>query len=340
MKTAIALMLFSICTGLNLFGYLPQIIQLIKTKSADDINLASWLTWIFSEICYLSYILLESPEIGVISMATLSLTLMVITSVLTVHYQRRSKHNQTNKTQIKLITFDKGYVLFRPVNWDVLNKANFTNDEKYWLVREGLGRTSDWIKFQLKHGKTSKQIVSVLKKAYPAHAKLLNRVQPLLTNVISVDFTDNVKLARQLQKSEILVEIWSDNGLGGAKDKKYPDSDAGLEPELPAKHPLYKKYVSVHDELNVPGVYSRDINIKKENPKFFKTALARHKNIKPNEVIFIEDRPQNIESALSLGINCIQFIPKFCEREIVKGVPVAHTTNELIRELKKTGCLF
>lgn len=91
MKSIIALMLFAICTIFNLVAYLPQIIQLIKTKSADDINLTSWLTWIFSEVCYLGYILLESPEIGVISMAMLSLTLMVITSILTVYYQHRKK---------------------------------------------------------------------------------------------------------------------------------------------------------------------------------------------------------------------------------------------------------
>jgi len=239
------------------------------------------------------------------------------------------------KNSIKIVAFDKGWVLFRPVNWDILNNADFTNDEKYWLVREGLGRTSDWIKFQLKTGKTAKQIVAVMKKAYPTHTNVLERVQPLLTKVVSIDFVDNIKLARQLQKVGSLVEIWSDNGLGGPKEKKYENSDVGLIPELPVKHPLYKKYVSVHNELDVPGIYSRDINVKKENPEFFKIALARHKNVKPNEVIFIDDRPQNIESALSLGINCIQFIPKFCEREIVKGVPVVHTTKQLINELKK-----
>ena len=67
--------------------------------------------------------------------------------------------------------------------------------------------------------------------------------------------------------------------------------------------------------------------------------MARHKKIQPEEVIFIEDRPQNIKSALSLGINCIQFIPKFCERETVTGIPIAHTTKELIKELKKKNVI-
>lgn len=245
-----------------------------------------------------------------------------------------------SKKSIKLIAFDQGWVLFRPINWEILNKTSLTNDEKYWLVREGLWRTRDWIKIQLKRNKTPKQIISDMKKYYPEHTELLDKVRPILKDIISIDFIDNIKLGRQLLKAGFSVEIWSDNGLGGkTKTKKFPTSDAGLAPELPASSPLYKKYTSVNHELKVPGIYSRDINILKEDPKFFKTAMARHKKIQPEEVIFIEDRPQNIKSALSLGINCIQFIPKFCEREIVKDVPVAHTTKELIKELKKKNVI-
>ena len=239
--------------------------------------------------------------------------------------------------KIKLIAFDKGWVLFRPVNWDIIRDIGLSIDEQYWLVRE-LWRINDWIRFQFKRGKTSRQIISVIKKSYPNHVKLWGRVSPLLKKIISIDFEDNIKLGQDLKKSGYKVEIWSDNGLGGAKDKKYEISDAGLVPELSPKHPLYKKYVSVHHELLVPGIYSRDINVKKENPKFFKIALS--KKIKPDEVIFIDDRSQNIESALSVGINCIQFIPDFCDRDVVKGVPVVHTTKGLIRELKKFGVSF
>lgn len=238
---------------------------------------------------------------------------------------------------IKLIAFDAGWVLFRPGNWEVLHKHGFTDDEGYWLLREGLGRTNDWILYQIKKGKTSKQIVAILKKLYPNHAELLSRVQPLLKKIVSIDFIDNIKLGYQLQKEGYIVEIWSDNGLGGPKKKTYKDSDIGLIPELSANSPLYKKYASVHQKLNVPCVYSRDLNVKKENPEFFKKALARHKNIHANEIIFIEDRPQNIESALKLGINCIQFVAATNEREPIKGVPIARTYRKLLNELKKKG---
>ena len=69
---------------------------LIKTKSAEDLSLASWLTWLLSDVCYLVYVLLESPEIGVVFTASLSLFLVILVFVLTMYYQkygkRRKKH--------------------------------------------------------------------------------------------------------------------------------------------------------------------------------------------------------------------------------------------------------
>ena len=239
---------------------------------------------------------------------------------------------------IKLIAFDMGWVLFRPGNWEVLHKHNFTDEEGYWLLREAFGRTNDWIRLQMKKGKTSKYIVSVLKKYYPEHAELLDCVCPILKHVVSIDLINNIKLGYKLEKAGYQVEIWSDNGLGGPqKGVDYQESETGLVPELESNHPLYKKYVSVHRELKVPSYYSKDLNVLKKDPLFFKKVLSKHKNLKPEEVVFIEDRPKNIKSAQSLGIQCIQFVGKTNEREQVEGVPVVHTTKQVIKELRKMG---
>ena len=165
---------------------------------------------------------------------------------------------------IKLIAFDMGWVLFRPGNWEVLHKHNFTDEEGYWLLREALGRTNDWIRMQIKKGKASKQIIIALKKYYPEHIALLERVQPILKQVVSVDFIENIKLGNKLQKAGYQVEIWSDNGLGGPKKgTDYEESKTGLIPELKTNHPLYKKYPSVHTELKVMGYYSKDLGEQK-----------------------------------------------------------------------------
>ena len=89
MKTLIALILLSVYTVLEFAAYMPQIIKLIKTKSADDISLASWLTWIISGLCYLGYVLLESPEIGIIFVSVLNLSFVILVYALTAYYQKR-----------------------------------------------------------------------------------------------------------------------------------------------------------------------------------------------------------------------------------------------------------
>ena len=49
------------------------------------------------------------------------------------------------------------------------------------------------------------------------------------------------------------------------------------------------------------------MKMSKPNPEIFKKVLAKMK-LKPWEIIFIDDRKDNVESANSIGINAIQFI--------------------------------
>ena len=241
---------------------------------------------------------------------------------------------------IKLIAFDAGWVLFRPRNWELLHQKGFTDDQGYWLFREGLGRTSDWIRHQLKQGKSSRQVIKILQQYYPEQANLLGCTCPYLRRLIEEDCISNIHLGYQLQKAGYQVEIWSDNGLGGPqKGVDYQDSDIGLIPKFKSNHPLYKKYPSVHTELKVPTFYSKDLGVLKKDPEFFKKVLRTHSNIKPDEIVFIEDRPKNIVSAQSVGIQCIQFVMNVIrhDRERVKGVPVVHTTSELCCTLKRKG---
>ena len=91
MKATIALILISVCTILELIAYMPQIVKILKTKSADDLSLSSWLMWVVADICYLAYVLLESPEIGVVFLSVLSLTLVLIVFVLAFFYQKHKR---------------------------------------------------------------------------------------------------------------------------------------------------------------------------------------------------------------------------------------------------------
>ena len=91
MKEIIALTLLVIYTVCEYTAYIPQIVKLVKTKSADDLSITTWLTWVVSGVCYLVYVLLESPEIGVIYIASMNLIFMMIVCILTAYYQRNKK---------------------------------------------------------------------------------------------------------------------------------------------------------------------------------------------------------------------------------------------------------
>jgi uncharacterized protein with PQ loop repeat len=94
MKVTIALILLAIYTVLEFVAYMPQIIKLLKTKHADDLSLTSWFVWIAADLCYLAYVLLESPEIGVIFVCTLDLVFLFYVFWLTVRYQRHKKRKR------------------------------------------------------------------------------------------------------------------------------------------------------------------------------------------------------------------------------------------------------
>ncbi len=97
MKYAIALALLGIYTIAQSIAYIPQIYKLFKTKKADDLSLPSWLIWFISDFSYLGYVLLETPEIGLICATLWDIVLILITFVLTLHYQKRKKNRQAGE---------------------------------------------------------------------------------------------------------------------------------------------------------------------------------------------------------------------------------------------------
>ena len=96
MKSTIALALLLIYTVLEIIAYMPQIIKILKTKHADDLSLTSWFMWIASDTSYLGYVLLESPEPGIVFLAVFSLSFVFIVFFLTLFYQN---HDNARKTQ-------------------------------------------------------------------------------------------------------------------------------------------------------------------------------------------------------------------------------------------------
>ena len=87
MEIFIPYILFILCTIFNLFGYVPQIIKLLKTRSTEGISISSWFIWVFSETCYLLYVLTETSQFSMISFALLNLGLIVLTTAMIIYYR-------------------------------------------------------------------------------------------------------------------------------------------------------------------------------------------------------------------------------------------------------------
>ncbi len=99
MKEMIALGLLSVYTVLEFVAYIPQIVKILKTKHADDLSLTSWFVWIATNLSYLGYVLLETPQFGIIFIALLDLILVMSVFMLTLYYQNHN--NKYNTIQRK-----------------------------------------------------------------------------------------------------------------------------------------------------------------------------------------------------------------------------------------------
>ena len=95
MKATIALCFLFVYTALQLVACIPQIVKILKTNRADDLSLASWLVWIATDLSYLGYVLLETPEIGVIFIAMLDLISNMTVFLLTAYYQKHNKRKRS-----------------------------------------------------------------------------------------------------------------------------------------------------------------------------------------------------------------------------------------------------
>lgn len=73
----------SLCT---LLSYLPQTIQLLKTKSSEDLSLTSWILWVVSSYSYTLYAILVSKDFMLIVQTALELIFCMLILILSIFY--------------------------------------------------------------------------------------------------------------------------------------------------------------------------------------------------------------------------------------------------------------
>lgn len=97
-----------------------------------------------------------------------------------------------------------------------------------------------------------------------------------------------------------LYRIREENLLDKLRNK-YPD----IKIIIATNHLSYVRYF-INENLSVDDVIiSAEINKIKPNPDFYLFILNKY-NLKPNELLFLDDNIENVEGAKQLGINVIK----------------------------------
>ena len=85
----ILLGIVSICTFIS---YFPQIVKSLKTKSAEDLSLWSWILWVVSSTSYTLYAFLYTNSFMLIFETTMELTFCLIILICAIIF-RKNKNN-------------------------------------------------------------------------------------------------------------------------------------------------------------------------------------------------------------------------------------------------------
>lgn len=87
--------------------------------------------------------------------------------------------------------------------------------------------------------------------------------------------------------------------------------DKGIKCMIATDHSLYRK-IDVWEHLNMKNSFdgiiaSADCGFTKEEPEFFSKAMEMFAVTDPTAMAFIDDDPENVEVAKSLGINAVTY---------------------------------
>lgn len=93
MKYIIGTILMTITTILGSYGYIPQIVKMYKTKSAEDISDGSWWLYTIASLTYVIYFIFITFDIIVLIEALLELILNTTTLLMSIYYKSKEKEN-------------------------------------------------------------------------------------------------------------------------------------------------------------------------------------------------------------------------------------------------------
>ncbi|MFD2161949.1 HAD family hydrolase [Paradesertivirga mongoliensis] len=195
---------------------------------------------------------------------------------------------------IKAIIFDLGGVL---VDWNpkYLYQKIFTDESEMKSFLETIC-TNDWNEEQ-DAGRTLQEATEVLIKEYPEQEENIKAYYGRWEEMLNGPIEGTVEIFKQLKEF--------------GKYKIYALTNWSAE-TFPIAKQKYD-FLNWFDGVVVSGTEK----IRKPDPAFFQILLDRY-NLKPEEVLFIDDNFRNVKSALKMGIDSIHFIsPEELHAELV-----------------------
>lgn len=196
--------------------------------------------------------------------------------------------------EIKNIIFDFGGVL---MDWDprYFFKAYFNDDKKMEYFLENIAQTS-WNEEQ-DRGRTLSEGTEIQVKKFPDWEKEIRAYYDNWTTMLKSDIPDNVEVLRKLGKTHYHLF-----GLTNWSEETFPYA---LE--------NYDFFELFDGKIVVSGTEK----LIKPDPKIWYVLLDRY-NLQPQESVFIDDNPKNIEIARSLGFKTIHITSETnLEKELI-----------------------
>lgn len=82
--------LYTIAAMVAISACVPQVVQLWRSKRSDDFSLQSWMTWTFTQVVTLTYVIsIGNVLMGVVNFIWVSFYACM--TILIVRYRRRSE---------------------------------------------------------------------------------------------------------------------------------------------------------------------------------------------------------------------------------------------------------
>ena len=200
---------------------------------------------------------------------------------------------------IKLVAFDLGDVLLK-YNPIVLAKEFIKDpDEAVWFIKEIFGPIEKVNDIGVPIEQASAD--AVLK--YPKYKPFFEAFKTRSDENTAERIAPNVQVFQAVKKAGYPITIWSN-----FQDEGWADT---LK-----RHP----FIGTADYF----VVSAHIGILKPEPGFFDAAFAKHPDIAPENIVFIDDRDDITKAARARGVKTVTYNPSI----------------DLEAELKKIGLVF